>query len=71
MMLAAAVIVAYLLGSIPFGLIVARLNKVDLRSQGSGNIGATNALRVMGKKAGALTLFGDLLKGKLAERKKR
>ena len=58
--------VAYILGSVPFGLIVARLHGVDLRGQGSGNIGATNALRVMGRKAGALTLLGDLLKGSLA-----
>lgn len=59
-------VAAYILGSIPFGLIVARLRGVDLRGQGSGNIGATNALRVMGRKAGALTLLGDLLKGSLA-----
>lgn len=59
-------VVAYILGSIPFGLIIARLHGVNLRGQGSGNIGATNALRVMGKKAGALTLLGDLLKGSLA-----
>ena len=58
--------VAYILGSIPFGLIIARLRGVNLRGQGSGNIGATNALRVMGKKAGAITLLGDLLKGALA-----
>ena len=58
-----AVLIAYFLGCIPFGLIVARVNNVDLRSQGSGNIGATNAMRVMGKKAGAITLVGDMLKG--------
>jgi len=54
---------AYLIGSIPFGIIVARLYGVDLRSKGSGNIGATNALRVIGRKAGAVTLAGDVLKG--------
>jgi len=59
---------AYLLGSIPTGVIVARLLApgVDLQAQGSGNIGATNALRVLGKGAGILTLAGDLLKGALA-----
>ncbi len=57
---------AYLMGSIPFGLIVAKAYGADLRSGGSGNIGATNALRVIGKKAGALTLLGDMLKGAAA-----
>src|SRR5512143_3774172 len=59
-------ILAYLLGCIPFGLIVAKTKGVDLRAAGSGNIGATNAMRVMGKGAGALTLVGDVLKGSLA-----
>jgi len=57
---------AYLIGSIPFGVIVARFYKVNLREQGSGNIGATNALRVMGRKAGIVTLLGDMLKGSVA-----
>lgn len=57
---------AYVIGSIPCGVLVARLYKVDLRSKGSGNIGATNALRVIGKKAGVVTLFGDMFKGALA-----
>jgi glycerol-3-phosphate acyltransferase PlsY len=57
---------AFIIGSIPFGVIVARFYKVNLRGQGSGNIGATNALRVMGKKAGIITLFGDMLKGSAA-----
>jgi glycerol-3-phosphate acyltransferase PlsY len=57
---------AYMIGCIPFGVIVARFYKVNLRDQGSGNIGATNALRVMGKKAGIITLFGDMLKGSAA-----
>jgi glycerol-3-phosphate acyltransferase PlsY len=56
-------LIAYLLGSIPFGVLVAKAYGADLRSKGSGNIGATNALRVLGKKAGALTLLGDMLKG--------
>ena len=55
---------SYLLGSIPSGLILSKiLNKGDLRKTGSGNIGATNALRVGGRLLGALTLIFDLLKG--------
>lgn len=53
----------YLLGSIPFGIILARINKIDLREHGSGNIGATNVARTLGKRAGVLTLAGDALKG--------
>jgi glycerol-3-phosphate acyltransferase PlsY len=50
---------AYLLGSIPFGLVIARLRRVDLRSVGSGNIGATNAARALGKGWGVLVLLLD------------
>lgn len=58
------VLLAYLLGSISFGLILARLRGgVDLRRSGSGNIGATNVARALGKGAGALTLLGDSVKG--------
>jgi len=54
----------YLLGSIPFGVIVAKwLGMVDPRTAGSRNIGFTNVLRVLGKKAGLLTLAGDAGKG--------
>jgi acyl phosphate:glycerol-3-phosphate acyltransferase len=53
----------YLLGCISFGLLFARKNNIDIRSHGSGNIGATNVGRVLGKKAGLLTLAGDILKG--------
>ena len=57
----------YLLGSIPFGLIVTRLaGKSDIRTVGSGNIGATNVLRTGGKGLAAATLLGDTLKGALA-----
>jgi glycerol-3-phosphate acyltransferase PlsY len=57
----------YLLGSIPFGVVIARIaSDVDLRRVGSGNIGATNVLRAVGKGAAALTLFGDIGKGALA-----
>lgn len=56
-------LLGFLLGSIPFGLLIARAKGIDLRSQGSGNIGATNVLRVMGKKYGISCLLLDLLKG--------
>ncbi len=57
----------YLLGSIPFGVMIARgAGGVDLRRVGSGNIGATNVLRAVGKAAAALTLAGDIGKGALA-----
>lgn len=56
----------YLLGSIPLGLILARAKKgIDIRQVGSSNIGATNVLRVLGKKAALITLLGDMLKGGL------
>ena len=64
---ALAVLGAYILGSIPFGLLVAKaLGEVDPRTSGSKNIGFTNVLRVCGKKAGLLTLLGDIGKGFLA-----
>ena len=57
---------AYLVGSIPFGLLLGRwLHHVDLRTLGSGNIGATNAGRVLGKKTGTVVLLLDVLKGML------
>jgi len=56
-------IIAYLLGAVPFGLLVARSKGVDIRKQGSGNIGATNVLRVIGKGWGVFTLVLDALKG--------
>ena len=60
------VIAAYLLGAIPFGLLIARLQKgIDIRDHGSGNIGTSNVLRTLGKRAALLTLVGDLLKGYL------
>jgi glycerol-3-phosphate acyltransferase PlsY len=57
---------AYLIGSIPSGYLVGRIKGVDLRKVGSGNIGATNALRVLGKKWGYLVFAADFLKGWLA-----
>lgn len=60
------VIFSYLVGSIPTGIIVARAwGKVDIAALGSGNIGATNVFRVLGKKLGAVTLLGDVAKGLL------
>ncbi|MBF0448541.1 MAG: glycerol-3-phosphate 1-O-acyltransferase PlsY [Magnetococcales bacterium] len=60
------VVAAYLIGAIPFGLLVARFfGAGDIRQQGSGNIGATNVLRAAGKKAGATALLLDMFKGAL------
>jgi len=56
-------IAAYLLGSIPTGYLVARAKGVDIRTVGSGNIGATNAMRVLGKPAGIFVLLMDCVKG--------
>ncbi len=57
---------AFILGSIPFGVIIAKVKRVDLKKIGSGNIGATNVLRSLGKGAALLTLLGDVLKGTAA-----
>ncbi len=54
---------AYLLGAIPFGLLIGRMRGVDIRRHGSGNIGATNAGRVLGKPWGHLCLALDIAKG--------
>src|SRR5216684_4453069 len=60
-------LVAYILGSIPFGLILAKLfGRTDVRKEGSGNIGATNVARVAGPVAGILTLILDVAKGAAA-----
>jgi len=61
----ALIIAAYLIGSIPTGLLLAKAWGVDIRSTGSGNIGATNVYRTVGRKLGLLTLLGDCLKGLL------
>nr|WP_114166318.1 glycerol-3-phosphate 1-O-acyltransferase PlsY [Exiguobacterium sp. TNDT2] len=61
------ILISYLLGSIPFALLVGKLGyKVDVREHGSGNLGTTNTFRVLGKKAGTLVLLGDMGKGLVA-----
>lgn len=61
-----AIIVAYLLGSISFGIVVSSMQGVDIRSVGSGNPGTSNIMRTLGKKSAALVLLGDGLKGAAA-----
>lgn len=56
---------AYLLGSIPTGLLLGKVYGIDVRKEGSGNIGATNLYRTVGRKVGVITLAGDCLKGML------
>jgi len=56
-------VAAYLLGSIPTGFLVAKAKVIDIRKIGSGNIGATNAMRVLGKPAGIFVLLMDAAKG--------
>jgi glycerol-3-phosphate acyltransferase PlsY len=56
----------YLLGSIPTGFLVAKARGIDIRTVGSGNIGATNAFRILGKRAGIFVLLVDALKGWVA-----
>jgi glycerol-3-phosphate acyltransferase PlsY len=64
--IALLIIFAFVLGSIPVGVIIAKTKGVDLQKVGSGNIGATNVLRSLGKWPAALTLLGDVLKGTIA-----
>ena len=67
LMFIAVILIAYLLGSIPFGLLISRkFAKKDVRQVGSGKIGMTNVLRTAGKKAAALSLLLDIAKGVLA-----
>ncbi|MFO7774287.1 MAG: glycerol-3-phosphate 1-O-acyltransferase PlsY [Candidatus Hydrogenedentota bacterium] len=64
---AAAIVLSYVLGSIPTGLWMGKAWRgIDIREHGSQNIGATNTLRVLGKKFGAVALAGDVLKGMIA-----
>lgn len=57
---------AYFIGNISPSILMARARGIDIKKEGSGNAGTTNALRVMGKKAGLITLIVDVLKGTLA-----
>ena len=59
-------LITYLVGSINFGLILGYIQGLDLRSQGSGNAGATNALRILGTRSGIFVFLGDALKGYIA-----
>ena len=62
---AAWILAAYLLGATPFGLIIGKLNGIDIREVGSGNIGATNVWRSVGKAWGLAAFFCDFMKGLL------
>jgi len=58
------ILLSYVLGSVPFALIVGKIfHKTDVRNHGSGNLGATNTFRTLGKKAGAVVAIFDVLKG--------
>lgn len=61
-----ALLLAYFLGAIPFAYLVGRSKNVDVRAQGSGNIGSTNAFRLLGAKYGLAVFAGDALKGVIA-----
>ncbi|MCX6408930.1 MAG: glycerol-3-phosphate 1-O-acyltransferase PlsY [Actinobacteria bacterium] len=63
---ALALVLAYLLGSIPFALIAGKLHGVDLREAGSGNLGATNVFRTLGRTAGVAVMVLDIAKGAAA-----
>jgi glycerol-3-phosphate acyltransferase PlsY len=59
------IVFAYVIGSVPSGYIIGRISGIDVRSVGSGNIGATNVVRALGKGRGGLTLLADAAKGYL------
>lgn len=61
----AIVVISYLIGSLPFGLLLGKLAGIDVRRAGSGNIGATNVSRLLGRKLGLITLLLDIGKGYL------
>ena len=63
---ALALVIAYLLGSIPFAYIAGRLHGVDLRTVGSGNLGATNVFRTLGRTVGVVVMILDIAKGAAA-----
>jgi glycerol-3-phosphate acyltransferase PlsY len=64
--LISTVLIAYLVGGVPVGTVIARLNNIDISQHGSGKIGTTNVLRTVGRRAAALVLLGDFLKGTVA-----
>lgn len=67
MLIAMLILFAYLVGSVPTALVVGKIGfKLDIREHGSGNLGATNAFRVLGIKAGIIVTIGDILKGTIA-----
>lgn len=66
LMITVMILVGYLLGAIPFGLLIAKIWKIDIRKYGSGNIGATNVFRTLGLVPGMITFALDFLKGMLA-----
>ncbi len=59
----AVVIAAYLIGSISPSILIGKAKGINIKEEGSGNAGTTNALRVLGKKAAIITLFVDMAKG--------
>lgn len=63
-MIILVILISYILGSIPFGYIISKLvKKIDIRDYGSGNIGATNTLRILGPFVASIVLIGDISKG--------
>lgn len=66
LMIIAATVIAYFIGCISPSIMLAKARGIDIKKEGSGNAGTTNALRVMGKKAGVITLVVDILKGVVA-----
>jgi glycerol-3-phosphate acyltransferase PlsY len=63
MVIIVVALTGYLIGSVPFGYLVGRLTGLDIRKLGSGNIGATNVIRVLGKRYGYLVFLADFMKG--------
>lgn len=66
MELGLAILLSYLLGAVPFSLLAGRLKGIDLRQHGSGNVGATNAIRILGPALGVPVLLLDIVKGLLS-----
>ncbi|MBN2829127.1 MAG: glycerol-3-phosphate acyltransferase, partial [Candidatus Cloacimonetes bacterium] len=66
MMYLLSISIAYILGSIPFSFLAGKLRGIDIRKHGSGNVGATNTLRVLGTVPGIVVMLLDMLKGALA-----